>query len=239
MGMSKHDNSCILIISDLQAPYMHKDAIDFLKEINKQFKPTRVINIGDLADFHRLNFHGANPNLPDAVSELKSLRAFVKNLAKVFPLMEIVSSNHDALPIRKARSVGIPDEMMKDIGSIMGAPAGWKFVSRIKTLLPNGIKALFCHNFSSNLLLDSMRQGLSLICGHLHSKSLLQWWQNETLGMNFAMQVGCLIDDSSPAFDYNKQQAMRPVLTAAIIKNGIPFLIPFYVNKKNEWKGYI
>lgn len=232
------DYSTILVISDIQSPHHHKDAIAFLTEIKKQFKPTFVIQIGDMGDFHNLNFHGANPNLPNAKEELVQLRTFVKHLGKIFPKLTIVDSNHDALPRRKARSIGIPDEMMKDYLTIIQAPDTWKFVNELILKLPNGLKCKFKHNFGSNLLMDSIKQGMSLVCGHLHSKSNINWWQND-LGMNFSMQVGCLIDDESPAFDYNKSQAIRPVITCGVIKNGIPIIIPFYQDKKNNWKGFI
>lgn len=233
-----NDYSTILIISDLQAPHHHPDVIEFLKEIKNQFNPTFILSIGDLADFHRLNFHGANPNLPSAHDELINLRAFVKDLARLFPYVTIVDSNHDALPRRKARSIGIPDEMLKDERSIIQAPETWTFLSELVFTLPNGIVCKAKHNFSSNLYADSMKQGMSLVCGHLHSKSNIHWWQNDW-GMNFAMQVGCLIDDPHPAFEYNKQQSIRPVLTAAIIRNGIPILIPMYCSSSNKWMGYI
>lgn len=232
------DYSCILVISDTQAPFHHPDTIAFLSEIKKQFKPTFILHIGDLGDFHSLNFHGVNPNLPSAHDELIQLRSFVKDLAKLFPCMTIVDSNHDALPKRKAHSVGIPDAMLKDERGILQAPATWKFISELVFKLPNGLWCKAKHNFSSNLLLDSIRQGMSLICGHLHSKSFIQWWQNDH-GINFAVQTGCLINDPHPAFDYNKTQSIRPVLTATVIRGGIPMNIPMYTNKKNKWLGFI
>lgn len=232
------DVSTILVISDLQMPFHHPDAIEFLKEVKKQFKPSCVINIGDLADFNSLNFHGLNPNLPSAHDELIMLRASVKNLAKLFPSMIIVDSNHDALPKRKARSIGIPDEMLKDERSILQAPDTWKFVGELVLRLPNGIRCKFKHNFSSNLLNDSMRQSMSLVCGHLHSKSSIQWWQND-LGMNFAVQTGCLIDDTHPVFHYNKNQSVRPVLSLTVIKGGIPINVPMLLDKKSRWTGVL
>lgn len=233
------DNSRILVISDLQAPYNHPDVIPFLKEVKKKYKPTRVINIGDLADFHGLNFHGVNPNLPSAADELILLRAFVKNLSQVFPVMEVVDSNHDALPIRKAHSVGLPSGMLKDIGSIMGAPDTWKYKPELFVKLPNGIYCMFKHNLSSKLLNDCYKRGHSFVCGHLHTKALVEWWWSEHLGFNFAMQVGCLIDDKSPAFGYNKLQALRPILMTGFLNQGVPFNIPFYTNKKNQWTGIV
>ncbi len=232
------DYSSILVISDTQAPFHHPDTLAFLTQIKKQFKPTFILHIGDLGDFHSLNFHGVNPNLPSAHDELLQLRGFVKNLAKLFPWMIIVDSNHDALPKRKARSIGISDGYLKDERDILQAPLTWKFLTELVLTLPNKIQCKFTHNYGSNLLADSKKQGMSLVCGHLHSKSFVQWWQND-LGTNFAVQTGCLINDPHPAFDYNKRQSDRPVLTATIIVGGIPTNIPMIVNKKNKWVGVV
>ena len=92
------DLSTVLVIPDLQMPYEHADTFPFLSEIKKQFKPTHVIQGGDLEDFHCFNFHGVDPSLPSAVDELKMLRHKVKRLAALFPVMQILDSNHGALP---------------------------------------------------------------------------------------------------------------------------------------------
>lgn len=235
--MSK-DNSCILVISDLQAPYHHPDVLDFLAAVKKKYKPTLVINIGDLADFHGLNFHGVNPNLPSAKEELVLIRRFAKNLAKIFPRMLIVDSNHDALPARKAKSAGIPREMMHEIHTIMDAPKTWKFLKTFKTTLPNGIRVLFKHNFSSNLLNDAFKKAISLCCGHWHTKSFVQWFRND-YGFNFAMQVGCLIDETSEAFEYAENNPLPPILTTGIVLDGVPFNVPMLLNKKGKWVGKV
>ena len=52
----------ILVISDMHLPYQHKDAIIFLKEIKKEFKPDFVVNIGDLLDFHAISMHSHDPD---------------------------------------------------------------------------------------------------------------------------------------------------------------------------------
>lgn len=232
------DTSTILIISDLQSPAHHPDTIPFLREVKKQFKPTLVIGIGDLEDFHRLNFHGVNPNLPSAHVELLHIRAFVKNLTRLFPDMLEVDSNHGALPKRKAHAAGIPDAMMKSPLEIIEAPKGWKRVKKIVLRLPNGLTCLFKHKLSGNLLNDSFKKGMSVVCGHFHTKAFVQYYQND-FGINFAMQVGSLVNREHDALEYGEDNSLYPVLTVGIIKGGIPMLIPMYVNKKNRWLGYI
>lgn len=37
----------ILLISDMHIPYHHKDTLDFLSDLNKEYKPSRIIGMGD------------------------------------------------------------------------------------------------------------------------------------------------------------------------------------------------
>ena len=61
-----HDNSTILIISDMHIPYHHQDSLEFLKYIKNKHNPTRVICIGDELDKHSLSYHDHDPDLPSA-----------------------------------------------------------------------------------------------------------------------------------------------------------------------------
>jgi hypothetical protein len=51
------------------------------------------------------------------------------------------------------------------------------------------------------------------------------------------MRVGCLIDDASMAFAYNKVFKERPVIGCGIVINGFPRLIPMALDKHGRWKG--
>lgn len=41
------DNSRVLLISDLHAPYNHPKAVEFLRKLKDKYQPTRVISLGD------------------------------------------------------------------------------------------------------------------------------------------------------------------------------------------------
>ena len=90
-------NKRILVISDMHLPYQHKDAIKFLAEIKKEFKPDRVINIGDLLDFHAISMHTHDPDLASAGHELTMARKYVKELESIYPQVTEVDSNHSSL----------------------------------------------------------------------------------------------------------------------------------------------
>ena len=53
----------IFVISDLHAPYCHPDALEFIKKVNKEYKPDCVVNIGDELDFSSSSYHEPSTQL--------------------------------------------------------------------------------------------------------------------------------------------------------------------------------
>lgn len=231
-------NDCILVISDLQIPYHHIDSFEFLKEIKKQFKPNKIINIGDEADFSGLSFHGQNPDHASAGHELVEIRHYMSKLEKIFPDMDLVESNHGMLPKRKALSSGIPQAMLKGYNEIYDVGPGWRWHHFLDVKLPGGLFCRFVHNYESNILNVSKNLGMCVVQGHHHSKFELIYWSNGIKQL-WGATIGCLIDDNHSAFSYNKRSSKRPILGCMVIKGGIPILLPMRLNKSNRWTGYL
>lgn len=232
------DNSTLLIIPDIQSPFEHQDIIPFLREVNKQIKPTRVIQGGDLYDFHCFSDYAKNPNLPGTQEEIAQLKQFIKDLGKLFPVMDILDSNHGNRIRRKANNAGIPDSFLMDEMSIVGAPVGWKLHKRLFVKTNHGNEILFVHNYSSNVLNSSKDMACSLVQFHYHSKYETHYWSNGNK-MFFATTAGCLIDTESGAFSYNATQSKRPCLGVVVIRGMSVMHIPLLTNKKNRWVGII
>ena len=53
------------------------------------------------------------------------------------------------------------------------------------------------------------------------------------------MAVGCLIDDHSLAFAYNKVNSARVILGCGIIINGQPKLLPMVLEKGGRWNNQV
>ena len=53
----------------------------------------------------------------------------------------------------------------------------------------------------------------------------------------FGLQVGCMIDNKSLAFRYNKVQKARPIIGCSVIYNGLPIIEPFLKDKTGKWVG--
>ena len=223
-------NSCILVISDLHIPYHHKSTIPFLTDIKNKFKPTRIVLTGDEIDAHAISFHDKDPDtLFSPSSELTISIEYLQPLYKLFPNANIMESNHGSLYYRKAKHHGIPRSVLRSYSEILEAPPGWTWHSQL--IIDN---TLFVHGKSSNGLNLSILEGMNVVQGHFHSIFEIRYSHR-----NWAMTVGCLIDDTELAFAYNKLQPKRPIIGVGIILNGIPMLIPMPLDKDGCYDGSI
>ena len=227
----------ILVISDMHLPYQHKDSIKFLKEIKKEFKPDTTISIGDLLDQHALSFHDSSPELYSAGHELDKAKEYVKELENVFPKLIEVDSNHSSMIYRRALKHGLPRAYLKEYGDFLETKK-WKWVDDLTLTMSNGQRCFFTHGRSADVLKVSQTMGMSAVQGHYHTKFVISWWANPD-NLFFGMNVGCLIDQKSMAFNYAKNFRTRFIIGCGIIINGIPRLLPMVLDKKGNWIGKI
>jgi len=230
-------NKRILVISDMHIPYHHKDSFKFLKEIKKEFKPDTIINIGDSIDFHNISMHQSSPDLPNAGDELRITREYIKELESIFPIVTEVDSNHSSLVYRRAFKYGLSREFMKDYGDFLGTKK-WKWVEDITLTMSNGQRCYFTHGKSADVIKTSQAYSMNTVQGHYHTKFTISYWANPD-NIFWAMNVGCLINQKSMAFDYAKNFRTRFIIGCGIILDGIPRLLPMVLDKKGDWIGKI
>jgi len=231
------DNSRILVIPDLHFPYCHMDSLDFLHKIKKVLNPSRIICLGDELDFHDASFHDSDPDLDSAGVELVKALGYIDTLHELFPKMDLLESNHGSMAYRKAKHHGMPRHLLKSYNEVLCVTTDdWKWHPELIIELPNKTKCKFVHGISANVLVASQASGMSLVQGHHHSQFEIRYWSNG-VSLNFAITSGCLIDDKSLAFAYNKLQVKRPIMGVTFIENSIPQLIPMAVNENNRWIG--
>lgn len=228
-------NKRILVISDLHIPYHRPDSFEFLKEIKKQFKPDTIINIGDEIDCHALSFHDHNPDLPSAGHELIRSKDFIKELESIFPKMTLLDSNHSSLVYRRAIKSGIPRGYLKEYNEFLNVK-NWKWVENLTLTLPNKQRCFFTHGVSADVVKVSQINSMNCVQGHFHSKFSLSFWANSDC-LFFAMQVGCLIQQTSMAFTYSKNFKNKFIMGCGIIIDSTPRLMPMVLNKEGKWIG--
>lgn len=231
---AKEDNSRVLLISDMHIPYHHPDTLAFLTHLKKKYNPTRVICLGDELDKHALSYHDHDPDLPSAGDELRRSIPVIQELHRLFPVMDIVESNHGSLVWRKAKTNGIPRQYIKSYNDVLGVDDGWKWSFDLTITLPNGQKCYIHHGKTSNVIQLSQQMGMNAIQGHYHEACRIDYWGNPT-GLYWGMQCGCLIDDDALAFSYNNVNIKRPVIATGLIIDSIPVLEPMLLNSSGRW----
>ena len=225
----KWNKDRILVIPDLQAPFQHKDSLDFLDNIAQQINPTKVVSIGDEVDQHALSRYPSNPDGHSAGKEYELAQKFMLKLYDRFPAAIACYSNHSDRIFRKAFEAGIPRAYLRSIKEFMGAPDGWEW--RVHD-------TVFIHGDSAKggqphrLLAQSNL--CSTVIGHHHSCPGVAYLANDTSAI-YGMNVGCLIDLDAYAFHYTRYNRYKPVLWAGVIVNGIPQFIPMQINHRGRW----
>lgn len=218
-----HDNSRILFISDMHIPYHHPNTIPFLKMLKERYNPTRVICLGDELDKHALSFHDSDPDLMSAGDELRAALPVIAELHELFPVMDLIDSNHGSMVFRKAKHHGIPRHYLKSYNDVLQVGAGWKWSHDLTLTLPNGHKVFVHHGKSAEAIKTSQAMSMSHVCGHFHESFGVKFWANPH-DLFFAINSGCLIHDDSYAYSYNNTNLKRPIIGTSLIIDGVPVL---------------
>lgn len=219
----EHDNTRILFISDMHIPYHHKNTIPFLKMLKERYNPTRVVCLGDELDKHALSFHDSDPDLMSAGDELRAALPVIAELHSIFPVMDLIDSNHGSMVFRKAKHHGIPRHYLKSYNDVLQVGEGWKWHHDLTLDLPDGQRVYVHHGKSAEAIKTSQAMSMSHVCGHFHESFGVKYWANPN-GLFFAMNSGCLIDDDSYAYSYNNTNLKRPIIGTSLIIDGVPIL---------------
>jgi len=227
-------NKSVLVISDLHIPYHHKDAFSFLRALKDKYKPDMVVNIGDELDHHAISMHEHNPDLMSAGDELRNARHYIKQLEEIFPRMTIVHSNHSSLVYRRALKYGLPKDYLKSYNEFLGVGKGWQWVDDLTLTLSDGTRCFFTHGMSADVLKVAQQYGMNTVQGHYHTKFSIGYYSNPD-ALIWGMQVGCLINQKSMAFDYAKNFKSRFIVGCGMIINGHPKPMPMVLNEDGQW----
>ncbi len=227
--------STILVISDFQAPFEHKDAIKFLAAVNKKYKPNLIIQIGDLADQHHFSKYSNSTKGKGGKDEMENAAKSLNSLYKLFPKVYVCLGNHDLRIFQKAAEAGIDDSLMKSYEEMLDMPKGWKLDDKWEfdgIIFEHGIS----RSGSQGALKAAMANMQSTVIGHLHSHAGILYYANKK-SLIYGFNVGALIDDRKYAFEYGRFTAGKSVLGCGIIENGLPLFVPMVLTKNHDWNG--
>lgn len=217
-------NSTILVIPDLHAPFQHPQALNFLSEVQRKYKPGHIICIGDEIDSHALSHWDHDPDGYSAGHEFQEAVKFLHQLYKIFPSVKCCTSNHTARYFKRAFKAGIPAAFLRSYSEVLEAPKDWQWADNWEI---NGILFEHGEGFSGqNAALNAMKGNMqSTVIGHVHSYAGVQYYNTPKQTL-FGMNVGCLLNNEAYSFKYGRHFKVKPALGCGIIEKGVPHFIP-------------
>ena len=212
--------SRVLCIPDLHEPCSRPGALEFCKDLRKQYKTDTTVFIGDVTDWHSISFHAHHPEMPGPKDEFELAFNCLKKWHKAFPKSTVCLGNHDRRIVRLAESVNIPSRFIRGYGEVWETK-GWDWIHEI--IIDD---VLYSHGEGTGSSMypaynKMKKMGMSCVLGHFHSAGGVKWLVNPLRRM-FGLDTGCLINDKAMAFAYGKFAVTRSVLSAAVIIDGVP-----------------
>ena len=222
----------------MHMPYCHLDTWRFLSAIKKRYRPDRVICLGDEIDGHALSYHESDPDLDSAGPELEKAIKFLRPLYRMFPVVDVLESNHGSLIYRKAKTAGIPKRSLKSYRDNLEAPHGWRWHFEMRLQMSDGNWLYLHHGKSSRPGELSRDEGSSAVQGHFHTKFQVTYRRTHS-GLYFDMHCGYLADHDGLAMAYDKGNPKKGIVGAAVILNGRPLMLPMRMNARGRWTGHL
>ena len=213
--------SRVLVIGDLHCPADLTKYRQHCQRVRDKYNTNRTVFIGDIVDAHRWGrwdpHHEADPPPTEYKKTLKRVEWWHKN----FPDAHVTIGNHDMRSVKQARTVGIPDNMVKSYADAWGTPS-WKWVNNVEI---DNVRYFHGEGYSGkfphfNAAMNSMK---STVMGHIHGVAGIQWYCRPG-GRHFGMAVGCGVDVSHPYMEYAEKHPTKPVLSCGVVIDGHPYL---------------
>jgi predicted phosphodiesterase len=218
-------NDVILLIPDTHAPFMHPQAVDFLREIKKEYKPNRIFQMGDLIDQFAFSKFARDPDTANCDQELERALDQLGDLYDLFPKVEMCIGNHDNRIMKRAAEAGISKKFIKELKDIYQLPKDWIVAENFR--IPEmDLMIMHGEGFSGRgamvQLLQTFRRNAAI--GHLHGQAGTFWLSNGS--PSWVLATGCLVDPRAYAFKYSQFHKDQPILGCGVIVGGTPLFHP-------------
>ena len=219
------------IISDTHIPYEHPDYLEFCQETFDQWEVDTVIHIGDFLDNHSLSFHDSEPVLHNVHGEYEHALERAHNWYKAFPECTLILGNHDRIPARQLRKLGMePSIFAKPLKELLQMPEGWEIAEKLEiddVLYVHGETAGGVNGFRN----DAKQRMQCTVSGHNHSNFGVSYTASDR-ELVWGMAVGCGVDNSSMAFAYGRHFKNKPILGCGVVIDGLPYAEPMDLGSK-------
>ena len=211
----------VLVIGDLHCPADLTKYRQHCQKIRDKYQTETTVFIGDVVDAHRWGRWDPDHEADSPPTEYLKTRKRVQWWHDNFPEATVVIGNHDERSVRQARTVGIPDDLIKGYPEAWGTPS-WKWVHNVEIdnvqyFHGTGFSGKFPH---ANAAIASMQ---SIVMGHIHSVAGIHWIARPG-GRFFGMCVGCGVDLKHPYMRYAERHPVRSIHGCGVVLDGQPYL---------------
>ncbi len=216
----------VLVVPDLHCPWQHPEALGFLRRLRKAVRPDAVVLLGDELDAAAWSRFAKEPDMDSPSAELAAARAALRPFRDLFPEAMVCESNHTARPWLRAAEAGLTGEFLRDASEVLDTP-GW--VRQSEWWL-DGVVYMHGEGFSGATahVKAATQNRRPTVIGHVHAHAGINYLTGP-FDRIWGMNAGCLIDPAAPAFRYGRHLRNRPCLGAAVVRDGVPALVPLGV----------
>jgi len=206
------------IIGDTHFPAVHPEYLSFLKQTFEKAGVTQVVHIGDVIDHHRISRHVSEPDSMTADQEVHEARELVKQYAQAFPEMRICRGNHDAIPIRQAKELGMPADFIQPLEQLYKFPSTWEIQDNYQfqgCWYEHGIGSTGMYG----MINTALKYGCNYIQGHTHSFAGCLY-RSSPVRTLFGLNVGCGVDIKHTSMRYGDPYKFKPTLGCGLVIDG-------------------
>lgn len=213
----------VLVIGDLHCPADLTRYRSHVVRMQRKHKTTKTVFIGDIVDAHRWGRWDPDHEAPDSQTEYRRTLKRIAWWHDSFPNADVTVGNHDERSVRQARSVGIPDSLIRGYADAWNTPT-WNWVPSVTI---DGVRYFHGEGFGGKYphMNAALASGQSTVMGHVHSVAGIQYIARETISY-WGMAVGCGVDIRHPAMRYAAKYPSKPVISCAVVIDGTPYLEP-------------
>jgi predicted phosphodiesterase len=221
----KKVNNKVLVLGDSHFPFQDWQVLEQAAQFKKDNNISKVIQIGDLTDSKALSRFLKDPDDDSAELEWSKVEVECKKLSRMFPEMTILPGNHDLRYIKKAKEAGIPKQMVRTLHELFPFK-GWKWhLDPTAPYIYNNNAFLHGDQLSGTVLAKAKALGMNVIQGHTH-KAAIEYHVTFNK-MLWGMDVGCMVDPKTKAFDYAASKLNKVWVGFGYIdESNVPHLIP-------------
>lgn len=211
------------IIGDLHIPFNLEGYLEFCINTFNEWECDTFVQIGDLIDHHALSFHDSEPMLKGINGELLDAREMLAPWKKAFPKLKICNGNHDLIPARQLKKLGMDSEVwLRPLAEVYEFPKGWELIDTVTidgVLYHHGYTACGVNGFRN----DSIKRMCRTVSGHAHGNAGISATASDHR-LVWGMAVGCGVDVKSMAMAYGKHFLQKPVIACGVVADSSPYI---------------